>query len=91
MKTIFYSLSAKWTIEELSGVMQVPSTALRRKIAFWQSQGILKEESTDTFVLVEEQRGPSVGHDVVMMDSDDEAESAMASAKDQREEELQVG
>ena len=70
--------------------MQVPSTALRRKIAFWQSQGILKEESTDTFVLVEEQKGPSVAHDVVMMDSDDEAESAMASAKDQREEELQV-
>ncbi|XP_072014527.1 anaphase-promoting complex subunit 2-like [Amphiura filiformis] len=81
---------AKWTIEELSGIMQVPSTALRRKIAFWQSQGILKEESTDTFVLVEEQRGPSGSHDVVMMDSDDEAESAMASAKDQREEELQV-
>ena len=70
--------------------MQVPSTALRRKIAFWQSQGILKEESTDTFVLVEEQRGPSSSHDVVMMDSDDESESAMASAKDQREEELQV-
>lgn len=50
--------------------------------------GLLKEETTDTFVLVEEQKGRT--HDVVMVD-EDEAESAMASQHDQREEEMNVG
>ncbi|XP_070531907.1 anaphase-promoting complex subunit 2-like [Ptychodera flava] len=79
-----------WTIEELSNVMQVPSTALRRKIAYWQSQGVVKEQAPDTFVLIEERPGGRGNHEVMMIDSDEETESAMASAQDQREEELQV-
>jgi hypothetical protein len=79
--------SAKWTIEELGKVMHMPSSALRRKITFWQSQGILREEATDTFTLLEEQKGRH--HDIVVVE-DDEIESAMASSQDQREEELQV-
>ena len=65
----------------------MPATALRRKIAYWQTQGLLKEETTDTFLLVEEHKGRT--HDLILTD-DDEAESAMASAQSQREEELQV-
>ncbi|XP_061183897.1 anaphase-promoting complex subunit 2-like [Saccostrea echinata] len=76
-----------WTVEELSNVLQMPATALRRKIAYWQTQGLLREEVTDKFVLVEEHKGRA--HDVIVTD-DDEAESAMASAQTQREEELQV-
>ncbi|XP_077986811.1 anaphase-promoting complex subunit 2-like [Glandiceps talaboti] len=79
-----------WTVDELSSVMQVPSAALRRKIAFWQSQGVVKEQTTDTFVLIEERPGGRGNHEVMMIDSDEETESAMASAQDQREEELQV-
>nr|XP_006818421.1 PREDICTED: anaphase-promoting complex subunit 2-like [Saccoglossus kowalevskii] len=79
-----------WTINELSSVMKVPVTALRRKMAFWQSQGVLKEQSTDTFVLIEERPGGRGSHEVMIIDSDEETESAMASAQDQREEELQV-
>ncbi|XP_022094921.1 anaphase-promoting complex subunit 2-like [Acanthaster planci] len=82
---------AKWTVDELSAVMQVSVTALRRKMAFWQSQGVLREESTDTFVLIEEQRaGRAMQHEMILLDSDEETESAMASAQDQQEEELQV-
>ncbi|XP_038045964.1 anaphase-promoting complex subunit 2-like isoform X2 [Patiria miniata] len=82
---------AKWTVEELSGVMQVSVTALRRKMAFWQSQGVLREEGTDTFVLIEEQRGGrGVQQEMILLDSDEETESAMATAQDQQEEELQV-
>ena len=66
----------------------MPATALRRKIAYWQTQGLLKEESTDTFLLVEDHKGRS--NDTIITD-DDESESAMASAHAQREEELQVG
>ena len=65
----------------------MPATALRRKIAYWQTQGLLKEETTDTFVLVEEHKGRT--QDSVIVE-DEETESAMASAHVQREEELQV-
>ncbi|KAK3606129.1 hypothetical protein CHS0354_010758, partial [Potamilus streckersoni] len=77
----------KWTVEELSKVLQMPATALRRKIAYWQSQGLLKEESNDTFVLVEDHRGRT--HDFLMTE-DDETESAMASAQAQKEGEYQI-
>ena len=75
-------------MDELSGVTHMPAHALRRKIAFWQSHGLLKEESTDSFLLMEEQPGHG-GHDLLL--EEDEAESAMASSKDQKEEEMQVG
>ncbi|XP_072176276.1 anaphase-promoting complex subunit 2-like [Diadema setosum] len=81
----------KWTIQELSEKMQVPGSAVRRKIAYWQSQGLLREESHDTFVLVEEkQQGSAHLQEMVMIDSDEEAETATASAKDQKEENLQM-
>ena len=83
----FCVFAAKWTIDELSSVMHMPSSALRRKITFWQSQGILREEPTDTFILIEEQKGKHA--DIVVME-DEGMESAMASSQDQREEELQV-
>ena len=79
--------SAKWTIDELSTIMQMPPHALRRKMAFWQSHGMLKEEATDVFILVEEVKGRS--HDTVVME-EEEVESAMATAQDKKEEELNV-
>ncbi len=48
----------------------------------------MKEESTDVYVLVEDQKGP--GNQEVMLVDEEETESAMASASDQREEDLQV-
>ncbi|ELT87319.1 hypothetical protein CAPTEDRAFT_150069 [Capitella teleta] len=78
----------KWTVDELSSVTQMSTHALRRKIALWQSHGLLREESADTFVLVEEHKGTKDLGSVVM--EEEEAESAMASVQDQREEELQV-
>ena len=80
-------LAVKWTIEELGSSMNMSTAAVRRKITFWQSQGLLREEPTDTFHLMEEQK--SKGHDVIIME-DEDTESAMASQEDQREEELQV-
>lgn len=69
-------------------MMHAPPTVLRRKIAFWVSQGLLKETTNDVYVLQEEStymnRLPA---DIV---EEEETESAMASASDQREEELQV-
>lgn len=84
-----------WHLEHLSQTIQVPQTTVRKRLAFWQAQGLIKEANTDYYVLVEnfdnkagdtEPHTQSHHHDC----DDDEAESAMASASDQREEELQV-
>ncbi|XP_058810288.1 anaphase-promoting complex subunit 2 [Phymastichus coffea] len=87
----------EWSLEELAEAMHVPSTVLRRRIGFWLSQAILAEPSPDRFSLQEElQQGarpscqPSQGMLLAGMIEDEEAESVMASASDQREEELQV-
>ena len=82
-----YQQKQRWTVDELSAVMQMPSQALQRKMAFWQSQGLLREEATDTFVLVEDHKGFS---QEVMSIEEDEAESVLSSAQDQKEEELQI-
>lgn len=83
---------SEWTLDELHQVMKVPITILRRKITYWQSMGLIAEKSTDHFVLVEADNKASVpSHQVQeMICEDEETESAMASAHDQREGELQV-
>uniref|UniRef100_T1IXP7 Anaphase-promoting complex subunit 2 n=1 Tax=Strigamia maritima TaxID=126957 RepID=T1IXP7_STRMM len=81
----------RWSIKELSAVMHVPPTVIRRKILFWQSRGILHEESRDVYVMSEENDdGVNFDMSTMLEDDDDEEESAMASSHDQREEELQV-
>ena len=84
-------LSERWTVSELSSVLRIPVGAVRRKVALWQSHGVLREDGPDTLVLVDKGSGSS-GQQVVLdhHDEDDMAESAMASAEDQKEEELQV-
>lgn len=84
----------EWSIEELHQVMKVPVTVLRRKITYWQSMGLIAEKIPDHFVLIDgsDPNKGSVSTNQVqdMICEDDEAESAMASAHDQRECELQV-
>ncbi|KAK6627062.1 hypothetical protein RUM44_009539 [Polyplax serrata] len=91
--TILWHFQTKdeWTVEELSSLIQVPPTKLRREMAFWQSQGILKEISPDRFLLMEEttEKSKSINQSDIACE-EDEIESVMASAQDQREEELQV-
>ncbi|XP_074113852.1 anaphase promoting complex subunit morula [Cotesia typhae] len=78
----------EWTIDELSEAMHIPATVIRRKITFWVSQGLLKQTSTDVFHLQEE--SSSKNRLISEVIEEEEVESAMASASDQREEELQV-
>lgn len=67
---------------------------MRKRLAFWQSQGLIKETTTDCFTLIEDFDNKNAESDMQMHGhhdcEDDETESAMASASDQREEELQV-
>lgn len=90
---LHFQEKSEWSLDQLAEVMHVPSTVLRRKIGYWVSQGLIQEKMRDTFVLQEEFSGPSNAGESINnaeMIDDEEVESAMASASDQREEELQV-
>lgn len=84
-----FFLIGQWHLDELSKIMQVPPTVLRRKIGFWESQYLISQVSPDIFQLVEVsvKGNLNVPHEIIV---EDESESAMASTQDQREEELQV-
>ncbi|XP_011351715.1 anaphase-promoting complex subunit 2 isoform X2 [Ooceraea biroi] len=80
---------SEWILQDLAEAMHAPATVLRRKMAFWVSQGLLKETSNDVYVLQEESTSKNrLSTDTVV--EEEETESVMASASDQREEELQV-
>ncbi|XP_067629026.1 anaphase-promoting complex subunit 2 isoform X2 [Eurosta solidaginis] len=82
----------EWALEDLSQITKVPSTILRRRIGFWITHGIVGETRPGIFKLLEDdgkksQFDPKHLNQVLVGDED--IESAMASASDQREEELQ--
>lgn len=78
----------EWHLDKLSSVIQMPSTVLKRRIGFWQIQGIIRETKENFYVLCDDETGDSSNsHANVMMD---EGEEVMVSSNDQREEELQV-
>ncbi|KAI5701623.1 hypothetical protein M8J76_006804 [Diaphorina citri] len=90
-----FETKPEWTIDELSAVLHVSATVLRRKITYWQSQGLIREIASDRFVLIEEEtsESPSKNKNNTVPElvcEDEETESAMASAHELREEELQV-
>ncbi|CAI5787350.1 anaphase-promoting complex subunit 2 [Podarcis lilfordi] len=78
-----------WTLEELSAALHCPPALLRRKLALWLQQGVLREEAPGTFAVVEE-APKEAPEKVVLVESDEEGDSAMASQADQKEGELQV-
>ena len=57
--TIIHHFQEKesWTIAELSEVISIPPSILRKRISFWQNKGILKETKTDKFDLIKDQKG----------------------------------
>lgn len=67
----------------------MPVALLRRRMAVWLQQGVLREEPAGTFSVVEEER-PQDRDSMVLIDSDEESDSGMASQADQKEEELLV-
>jgi len=95
---IVYKFQEKeeWSAVELAASLKIPVSALRRKITFWMTQGILKETLPDQFQLVEEgpMRRPSGmvcdSHNQSIGGEDDGDDSVTASSRDQKEEELNV-
>ncbi|XP_037715596.1 anaphase-promoting complex subunit 2 [Drosophila subpulchrella] len=93
LAVIIYHFQNKneWTIEDLSSITKVPPSALRRRLSFWQNHGLISETTPGIFTLLEKESEKSQFEDMSLAEADEEdLESAMASASDQREEELQV-
>ncbi|OXB80667.1 UNVERIFIED_CONTAM: hypothetical protein H355_005596 [Colinus virginianus] len=86
---LHFQTKSTWTLAELSEVLKVPVTSLKRKMTLWLQQGVLREEPPGTFTVIEEEQKDQV-EKVVLIDSDEEGDSAMASQADQKEEELQL-
>ena len=85
--------AAEWTAQRLATSLKVPLSTLCRKITFWQSQGVLVENTPDTFGMVEEggmKRGPGLGDMSGITHSleEDQEDSITASSADKRDEEL---
>lgn len=70
-------------------MVKMPVALLRRRMSVWLQQGVLREEPSGTFSVVEEER-PQDRDSMVLIDSDEESDSGMASQADQKEEELLV-
>ncbi|XP_036607561.1 anaphase-promoting complex subunit 2 [Trichosurus vulpecula] len=87
---LHFQSKSSWSLEELSEVLKVPVASLRRKMALWLQQGVLREEPPGTFSVIEEEQPRDRVDKVVLLDSDEEGDSAMASQADQKEEELQL-
>ena len=41
-------------MDELAQTLKVPPSTLRRRITYWQGQGLIRESTTDVFKLIEE-------------------------------------
>lgn len=80
----------EWELEKLSSTMNVPLSVLRRRIGFWQLQGLIRETKENIFVLCDQDRPGDESMEAQTNVVVEEEETCMASASDQREEELQV-
>ena len=45
-----------WSIDCLSRLLKAQPSVVRKHIGFWVSQGLLKEQSTDVYAVVQEQK-----------------------------------
>ncbi|KAI7812855.1 anaphase-promoting complex subunit 2 [Triplophysa rosa] len=80
-----------WTLEDLSGVLGVPQEMVRRKLALWQQQGVVREEAGGRYTIQETSSSRERSdRSVMLIDSDEEGDSNTATQSEQREEKLQL-
>lgn len=90
-RKIHFSLLGTWTLEELSAILGVPQEMVRRKLALWQQQGVVREEAGGRYTIQETSSSRERSdRSVMLIDSDEEGDSNTATQSEQREEKLQV-
>lgn len=53
MRLIFIYSADTWTVDSLSSALESQPSVVRRHLGYWVSQGVLKEQATDVFAVVE--------------------------------------
>ncbi|KAM4634643.1 anaphase-promoting complex subunit 2 [Polymixia lowei] len=80
-----------WTLEELSVKLGVPKEMVHRKLALWQQQGVLREEASGRYSVLETGSSKErMEGGVMLIDSDEEGDSNTTTQSEQREEKLQL-
>jgi anaphase-promoting complex subunit 2 len=87
---IHFQEQKEWELEKLSTKMNIPQSILRRRIGFWQLQGLIRETRENIFTLCDDEQTAEESMEVQANVIVDEEETCMTSADDQREEELSV-
>uniref|UniRef100_A0AAY5EUD1 Anaphase-promoting complex subunit 2 n=1 Tax=Electrophorus electricus TaxID=8005 RepID=A0AAY5EUD1_ELEEL len=85
------SLAGTWSLEDLSGALGVSQELVRRKLALWQQQGVVQEEASGRYSILETascRERPDRA--VMLLDSDEEGDSNTTTQSEQREEKLQL-
>uniref|UniRef100_A0A4W4F9E1 Anaphase-promoting complex subunit 2 n=1 Tax=Electrophorus electricus TaxID=8005 RepID=A0A4W4F9E1_ELEEL len=80
-----------WSLEDLSGALGVSQELVRRKLALWQQQGVVQEEASGRYSILETascRERPDRA--VMLLDSDEEGDSNTTTQSEQREEKLQL-
>ena len=94
-----FTEQAEWSAEQLAASLKMPLATLRRKIGFWQAQGLIREtEGGSSYLLVEEspmrrlsESGGGVGVGASGAAEDDDNESATRTSSDQVRRKVAVG
>ncbi len=54
-----------WTVDALSTQLSSNPSSIRKHLGYWVGQGVLREDSNDTFTVIEKRsektRGPNIG------------------------------
>eukprot|EP00045_Choanoeca_perplexa_P010505 m.106333 g.106333 ORF g.106333 m.106333 type:complete len:719 (+) comp15301_c0_seq1:82-2238(+) len=68
---VLFQDQPNWTLEELSTKLEASSSAVRHRLAYWLSMGIVREESSGCFVLDEEGQATGQHHHEAEMESEE--------------------
>ncbi|RUS32149.1 hypothetical protein BC938DRAFT_476169 [Jimgerdemannia flammicorona] len=78
------------TIGELAETLKMPPAQVKRRMGFWVSQGILKEDGKDTYVLLETAEAAATTADPTDATDGEASSSALQSAQEKEAEEMRI-
>jgi len=59
-------VSGTWTVEALSAKLSSSPSSIRKHLGYWVGQGVLREESNDTFTVIEKRSEKSRNYNIGM-------------------------
>lgn len=89
---MYFEEQKEWNVNLLAAKMKITPLLLKRKIMFWQQQGLVKEYAAGEYVIVEESSQMASAADQMQIqhqpEDDEEGDNIMESTNNQREKAL---